>query len=119
MMARITAFREVSQKIGGCWGTAVDVLKGPRLWPKRPKTLDQLEGAVQVALPPVKPTADFRRNLRSDLALAAQSKVSGLVIEYPKPFREGIILGVAAGLFAAAVTAIVLLFHSRLSRAER
>jgi len=77
------------------------------------------EGAVQGALRPVEPSASFRAGLRGNLTLAAQHKMSGLVVEYPKPFREGVILGLSTGLLAAVVTALVLIFRSRLIGARR
>jgi hypothetical protein len=68
----------------------------------------QFEGAVQVALPKVEPSARFRENLRGNLALAAQHKMTGFVIEYPRPFREGIILAISAGLLAVVGGTILL-----------
>ena len=74
---------------------------------------------MQGALRPVEPSASFREGLRGNLALAAQHKMAGLVVEYPKPFREGIVLGLSTGLLAAAIAVIVLLFRSRLFGARR
>lgn len=84
-----------------------------RIW-KPPHVSQGLENAVQSVLRPVEPSASFRESLRGNLALAMQHKASGLVIEYPKPFREGVLLGVSTGLLALAVAAIALLLRLRL-----
>ena len=83
------------------------------------ESLGKLEGAVQVALPPVRPPARFRESLRENLALAARRKMSGLAIEYPRPFRDGMVLGISVGLVAATVAALVLFLRARLARAQR
>lgn len=67
----------------------------------------------------VRPAASFRDALQENLVLAAQQRASGLEIEYPKAFREGMILGISAGLLAAVVATLVLLFRSKALRAER
>lgn len=84
-----------------------------------PRVPQGFESAVQGVLRPVEPSARFRESLRGNLALAVQHKAAGLVIEYPKPFREGIILGVSTGLLAAAIAAILLFFRLRPCEAER
>ena len=72
-----------------------------------------LEGAVQHALPPVAPSRQFRESLRDNLSVAAQHRLSGLVIEYPRPFREVLVLSVLLGLITASIGTIVLVRRSR------
>ena len=81
------------------------------------KELEELEGAVIHAFPPVEPSLRFREHLRSNLSVAAEGRVSGLIIEYPRPYREGIILGVSAGALLALVTGLILWWRSRTQRA--
>lgn len=94
-------------------------------WPRwrlgpRPKALLQpLEHAMESALRPVEPPAQFRARLRNDLAFALQRRVGGLVIEYPRPIRESIVLGVAAGALAMLIATLVLVFRSRLAGVGR
>lgn len=85
----------------------------------RPEELEDLELAMEGALHQVHPTADFRTHLRQNLALAARQRVSDLAVEYPRPLRQGIILGVSAGLLAATVAAIVFIVRGRAVSAER
>lgn len=77
--------------------------------------IEPLENAVQAAFRPVEPSARFRESLRSNLSFAARRKMAGLVIEHPKPFREGIVLGVSAGLLVATIATLVVVFRSRLA----
>ena len=118
-MARTKIFRASSRRIRDGWWHLVQTLQEAGLWPRHQNTFNQLEGAVQEALSPVRPPANFRQGLRENLALAAKGKMSGLAIEYPKPFREGIILGISAGFLAAIITTLVIILRSRLARAER
>jgi hypothetical protein len=84
-----------------------------------PEELDQLESAMGGAMHQVRPSTDFRSHLRDNLALAARQRVSGLAIEYPPPVRQGIILGLSAGLLAATVTALVFILRGHWARIER
>lgn len=79
---------------------------GEDAWP-------EIEGAVGDALRPVGPSDRFRETLRNNLSMAAESRLSGLVIEYPKPYRGLILLGLSASLLAALVTAFALWMRSR------
>ena len=79
---------------------------------------DALERAVRLALLPVAPSASFRQALRSNLSFAAQGQRAGLTVECPKPLREGIIVGVSAGLLVAAIATLVVVFRSRVSGAR-
>jgi hypothetical protein len=104
---------EQTKRILQRWERAIRRLHRP------PNVPQGFEGAVQGALRPVEPSPTFREGLRGNLSLAAQHKVSGLVVEYPKPFREGIILGLFTGLLAAAVAALLLVIRSRPAGARR
>ncbi|MBN1402172.1 MAG: hypothetical protein JXA74_15130 [Anaerolineae bacterium] len=81
--------------------------------------LDQLESAVGGALHQVHPSTSFRSHLRDNLTLAAQQRVSGLAIEHPRLARQGIILGLSAGLLAATITALVFILRGYWAHAER
>jgi hypothetical protein len=86
----------------------------------RPEELEDLESAMEGALhQQVHPSSDFRRQLRHNLDLAAKQRCSGLAIEYNRPIRQGLILGVSAGLLAAALTAVIFVIRGRLLHAER
>jgi len=89
------------------------------LLPQPQAILLPLENAVESALRPVEPPAHFRARLRNDLAFAVRRRVTGLVVEYPKPLRESIILGLAAGALAMIIAVLVLIFRSRLVGAGR
>jgi len=88
------------------------------LLPPSIEAAEELEDRVQVVLKPVSPSPDFRAGLANNLQFAAQHKLAGLAVEYPRPFREGILLGVSAGLLAAAVTITVLVLRSRPAQAD-
>jgi hypothetical protein len=78
--------------------------------------LDDVEGAVRGALTPVKPPPGFRAHLQDNLELAAKGRLSGLALEYPKPYREGILIGLSAGLLAILTAAIAIILHVRTSK---
>ena len=119
MTTRITALEKATRRIGDWWGRWAQILVSADMRSKHPRAWDRLEGEMQLALTPVRPSPGFREGLRSNLTLAAQRRMSDLVIEYPKPYRQGIILGVSAGLLAATIAAVVLVFHSRMASAGR
>jgi hypothetical protein len=81
--------------------------------PMPPQVPEPLEDAVLVALSPVEPSAGFRDQLRHNLSVAARRQREGLLIEYPRPFRARILLGLSAGVVALVVTLLVLVFRSR------
>lgn len=72
---------------------------------------EPLKNAVQIALQPVETPSNFRKSLRNNLTIAAQHRMSGLVVEYPRPWRQGVVWGLSLGLLAATITAFVLLFR--------
>jgi len=78
-----------------------------------PYAIDALEGQVQGALASVEPSPDFRDSLRQNLELAATHRSSGIAIEYPRPYRGGIALGISAGVAAAVIAAVALIVHAR------
>jgi hypothetical protein len=89
---------------------ALGVLRTPA------QELEHVEDAMLEALPPIAPRDDFRNQLRDNLALAARQRVANLAIEYPSPVRQGILLGLSAGL-ATAMFALFLVWRSRRSGA--
>lgn len=84
--------------------------------PLPPQMPEPLEDAVLIALRPVEPSADFRAQLRRNLSVAALRQREGLLIEYPRPFRARMVLGLSAGVAALLVTLLVLVFRSRPSQ---
>jgi hypothetical protein len=84
-----------------------------------PEEIDHLESVMGGALHQVHPSSGFRSHLRDNLALAAQQRMAGLAIEYPRPLRQAVLLGVSAGLLAAIVTALVFILRGRWVHIER
>jgi hypothetical protein len=74
---------------------------------------------MEGALHQVHPSTDFRTHLRQNLALAARQQVSDLAIEDSRRLRQGILVGISAGLVATTVTAAVLILRGRLAKAKR
>jgi len=77
-----------------------------------------MEGAVRDALPEVRAPDAFRRQLRHDLDLAAQSRKLGLTIEYPRPIRAAILVVVPLFMAALAAVAAFLIIRNHPARAE-
>jgi len=77
--------------------------------------LADVEVAVKEALRPVTPTSDFRQSLRSSLDRAEYARREGIVVSDPPPYREGILLGLAATAvgIAAFVTWLVWRWRTR------
>ncbi len=94
------------------------VLEALGLWSHDVNEVDELESTMEVALPPVSPSDRFRERLRGDLSLAAQRRVSGLVLEYPRPLREAILLGLSASVLTILLTVVVVIFYTRLVTSE-
>jgi len=86
--------------------------------PRNLPPADALERAVRGALHPVAPSTGFRDTLRRNLSFAARGRMAGLSVEHPKAYRPRIVLGVSAGLLAATITTVVVLFRLRLSHSE-
>lgn len=97
----------------------VQRLQALGLWPIPPHAFQSLEGAMQSALPQVRASTSFREGLRENLALAAERKTSGLVIEYQRSFRRLIVLGLSVGVVAAVVTTLVVVFRGRWAKEAR
>ena len=114
----MTAFRRAAYRLGDCWWGLCDMLLARRR-DLAPRQIDQIEGDVKSVLPRVAPPASFRKSLGDNLALAAQQQMAGLAIEYPRPFRQGIILGASAGVLVVALAVLTLVFRSRLSNSRR
>ncbi len=76
----------------------------------------QVEDHFSDALPRVSPTADFRSELGSNLALMAQHKSEGFILTRPHPYRPGILVGLGVGLLATTAALLVLLCKVYLER---
>ncbi len=109
----------VRQQLDERWKRLRDRLWMAGVLPYSPEGLEPLEGAMQDVLPPVEPSDSFRQGLRDNLAIAAQRRISGLVVEYPNPFRQVIILGISAGLVAATIATLLLVRRTRPVNVER
>lgn len=89
----------------------------PRRSGGQDKELDEVEVAVKEVLHPVAPTDGFRENLRSSLDRAERARREGIVVNDPPPYREGILLGLAAT--GAAVAGLVIWCIYRWQKRQR
>ena len=78
-----------------------------------------LESAMEHTFRPVGPSESFRANLRDNLQVAIQHRADGMVVEYPYILRYRVVLGVSAGVVAAALATLVLMFRPRSRDARR
>jgi len=99
-----------------CYLAQVIWAVNPRVDP--PPVLEHLAGEVQDVLPLVSPPDAFRRRLGSNLALAAQRRMSGIAIENARTHRDRLLFSVLGGLLATLAALLCFLLYSRLS-AER
>jgi len=113
------AIRNLGQWVAQKREELVQYLQIKGLLPAPTEDMTYLEGAMQKTLPRVRPPLSFRQSLRENLALAARRQVSGLVVEYPQPFRGGVLLGVSVGVFALLFTIMLLLLRARWAEAKR
>lgn len=104
--------------LDSAWWWGESLMREARVLPCPRPALEPLEDVVQGTLRPVEPSDAFRQSLRSDLAFAAHQRGAGLVVERPRPFREGLILGVAFGFLAILGTTLLVALWPR-QRAER
>jgi hypothetical protein len=107
------ALQSAFQRLRTWWRRWLQDLQILGLWPASPKEMKGLEETIQDSISLVKPKAGFREKLRENLSLAAERKISGIVVEYPKPFRGEIIIGISAGLLAATVATLLLVHRAR------
>jgi hypothetical protein len=75
--------------------------------------VEPLEGTVRDVFSPVAAPRGFRETLRHNLDLAAEHKLSGAVVEYPKPIRQIILITVSLGVVVATITTFVLFREAR------
>jgi len=87
--------------------------------PPTPAFSDQVEAAMERTFGHVEPSESFRASLRDNLQIAVQHQADGMVVEYPYTLRYRVVLGISAGVVAAAVTALVLTFRPRSRGAHR
>lgn len=112
-------FRSLIEQTSGLlyvwWERLCRFLQAIRLLPSPPTPAfaDQVELAMERTFRPVEPSATFRASLRDNLQIAVQHQADGMVVEYPYVIRYRVVLGVSAGVVAAAVAALVLIFRPR------
>lgn len=111
--AFIDVLQRVVEGVDNAWWWAEGLLRSVGLLPRLQSSHDPLEDVVQETLRPVEPSDDFRRSLRSELAFAAHQRGSGLVVERPRPFREGLILGIAFGFLGILATTLFVALRPR------
>ena len=96
------------------WREFAERLRIAGLLPASSEDLEPVAGVVQEhAFDRVEPSRAFREDLRKNLTIAAQLRNSGLVVEYPKPIREIILLGTGVAFLIACITTLILVFRSR------
>jgi hypothetical protein len=112
-------FREFTQQVGSLlymqWDGLCRFLQATGVLPSPPTPAfaDLVESTMEREFRPVEPSANFRASLRDNLQIAVQHQADGMVIEYPYVLRYRVVLGVSAGVVAAAVAALVLIFRPR------
>lgn len=89
------------------------------LWPTPPDMVADIEELMGRTLKPVNTPDGFRRNLGQNLALAAQRRTSGFILERPRGRRHRLTMAISAGLLMAMVTTLVLAFRSRPAATDR
>ena len=115
---QMKALQSIWQRGKDWWKRWIQDLQILGLWPPPPEEVKEIEEIIQGNIPPVTPQAGFRKKLRDNLSLAAQRKISGIVVEYPKPFRGELIIGISAGLLAATIATLLLVFRARPHNAQ-
>ena len=113
------AFQRALQQIEVWWRRWLQDLQILGLCPSPSEEVKGMEKIIQGSIPPVTPQAGFRKKLRENLSIAAQRKMSGIVIEYPKPFRGEIIIGISAGLLAATIATLLLVARAHPRNAQQ
>lgn len=109
----IDVLQRAIEAVDNAWWWGEGLLRSIGVLPRLQSSYEPLEGVVQETLRPVEPSDDFRRSLRSELAFAAHQRGSGLVIERPRPFREGLILGIAFGFLGILATTLLVALWPR------
>jgi len=111
MVSIIATLQRVLHAIDTAWWWGEGILQWARILPRR--ELEPLEDVVQGKLLRVEPSESFRQALRSELAFAAQQRDSGLVVERPRPFREGLMLGIVCGSIVILGTTLLVALWPR------
>ncbi len=103
------------------WDWLIQFLQATGLLPQPPTQAisEPLESAMERTFRPVGPSESFRANLRDNLQVAIQHRADGMVVEYPYILRYRVVLGVSAGVVAAALATLVLMFRPRSRDARR
>jgi hypothetical protein len=105
--------QQTSSLLYGAWEWLCQFLQATGLLPNPPKTMDSLESAMEHTFKPVEPSESFRASLRDNLQIAVQHRADGMVVEYPYILRYRAVLGVSAGILAAAVATLIFIFKPR------
>jgi len=117
--AVIDLLRGVLEGVDNAWWWGEHRLQWIGLLPPSDLSYEPLEDVVQETLRPVEPSHVFRQSLQSELAYAAGRRGSGLIVERPRPFREGLILGAAFGFIAIMVTTLLVALWPRQAARRR
>ncbi len=115
----IDLLRGVLEEADNAWWWGERLLQWIGLLPPSDPSYTPLEDVVQETLRPVEPSDAFRQSLRNELAFAAGRRDSGTIVERPRPFREGLALGVAFGFIAILATALLVALWPRQAARRR
>jgi len=101
----------------GLWNRVRDGVAGlaQRLQPAKAADdeLTEVENVVKDVLRPVAPADHFRQRLRSNLDRAEHVRREGIIVGNSPPYREGILLGMGATIFAMVAMVIWLICRWR------
>jgi len=117
--AVIDALHRTLEAVDSIWWRGERLLQETGVLPPSDPSYEPLEDVVQETLRPVEPSHVFRQSLQSELAYAAGRRGSGLIVERPRPFREGLILGAAFGFIAIMVTTLLVALWPRQAARRR
>lgn len=111
--ASIRTLQRALGALDAAWWWGEGIIRGLGFGRRPQPALEPIEDVVQETLRPIEPSDAFRRSLRSDLAFAAHQRQLGLVVERPRPFREGIILGIVLSVVAVLSTTLIIALWPR------
>ena len=117
--AVIDLLHRTLEAVDSIWWRGERLLQEIGVLPRPHPSYEPLEDVVQETLRPVEPSHVFRQSLQSELAYAAGRRGSGLIVERPRPFREGLILGAAFGFIAIMVTTLLVALWPRQAARRR
>ncbi|HHX43575.1 MAG TPA: hypothetical protein GX714_06250 [Chloroflexi bacterium] len=109
----LSALQGTLETIDTAWWWLEGALRAIGILPRQQAAVEPLESIVQETLRRVEPSDAFRQSLRSELAFAAHQRNAGLIVEHPRPFCQGLIVGVSLGLAAILGTTLLVIFWPR------